>query len=110
MGAGQVPVRRAGDDWLSSLSERYGAATPLAALLSIFVSGCQHNPHSMLRQPQKFAARCHAYLAELARGGPPDLPPPMTGLHVIEGGRDAMLPAEPGALPAQRRVGGLDES
>jgi hypothetical protein len=93
---------------LSSLSERYGVATPLAALLSIFVSGCPHDPHSKLRKPQKYGARCHAYLADLARGGPPDLPPAMGGFHVIEGGRDAMLPAAPEAVPVRRRVGGVE--
>ena len=98
--------KRAGDARLSSLSDRYGAATPLTALLSIFVSGCPYDPHSRLRKPQKYGSRCHAYLPDLARGGPPDLPPGMSGLTLIQGGRDAMLPAEPGAVPARRRVGG----
>ncbi len=46
-------------------------------------------------------------MADLCIGRPPDLPPSMTGLTLIEGGKADMLPAEP--APLRRRVGGEDE-
>lgn len=53
--------------------------------------------------------RCGAYIPDLNSGRLPDLPPTMTGLTLIEGGRDDMLPAEPAPFLQRLRIGGEDE-
>lgn len=83
--------------------------TPVGETLKIFMRRCPWDPHGRARKPQKYGMRCGAYLPDLNSGRPPDLPPAMMGLAVIEGGKDAMLPAEPKHEERRRRVGSEDE-
>lgn len=88
------------------LAWHYGHWTPVGTLLRIFMSRCPWDPHSAWRsKPQKYSHRCGAYLPDLTSNRPPDLPPALGGLTVIEGGRDERLPAEPGREERRRRVG-----
>lgn len=52
--------------------------------------------------------RCGGYCPDLISTRPPDLPPSVTGLSLIEGGKADMLPAEPAPIERRRRVGGDD--
>jgi hypothetical protein len=101
--------KRAGDARLAVCAQRYGANATLGSLLDVFVSRCPYDPHNPARKPQKYGHHCGAYLPDVMRRGPPDLPPAMMGLSLIEGGKGDMLPAEPGAEPRRRRVGGTDD-
>ncbi|AMJ59367.1 hypothetical protein [Bosea sp. PAMC 26642] len=93
---------------LAALAARYGHRVPIRMVLHAFMSGCPWNPHTELRKPQKYGHRCGAYVPDLNSTRPPDLPPSMTGLSLIEGGKADMLPAEP--MPAERRrVGEADD-
>lgn len=92
---------------LAALAARYGHRAPVRSVLHAFMGGCPWNPHTELRKQQKYGHRCGAYLPDLASARPPDLPPTMTGLTLIEGGKADMLPAAP--APGRRRVGGEDE-
>ncbi|AOO84336.1 hypothetical protein BHK69_09915 [Bosea vaviloviae] len=97
--------KRAGDARLAVCAQRYGANATLGSLLGVFMSRCPYDPHNPARKPQKYSYRCGAYLPDVMRSGPPDLPPAMMGLTLIEGGKGDMLPAKPGAEPHRRRVG-----
>jgi len=100
---------RGGDSRLAVLAWKFGPATQLGRLLRKFVSGCPWDPHNPARKPQKYGHRCGAYMPDLIGNRPPDLPPSMTGLSLIEGGKDDMLPAEPKPIERRRRVGGSDD-
>ncbi|MBX9911466.1 MAG: hypothetical protein K2Z25_22520 [Beijerinckiaceae bacterium] len=96
---------RNADVRLAALASRYGHRAPLRLALHGFMALCPWDPHSAWRsKPQKYGHRCGAYLPDLNSTAPPDLPPAMGGLSLIEGGKDDMLPAEP--APLRRRVGG----
>lgn len=92
---------------LAALASRYGHRTPLRAVLHAFMRGCPWDPYSEQRKPRKYGLRCGAFMPDLHSGRPPDLPPTMTGLTLIEGGKADILPATP--APARRRVGERDE-
>jgi hypothetical protein len=98
---------RFADVRLAALAARYGPRMPVRAALHDFMGECPWNPYTELRKPQKYGHRCGAYLPDLNSTKPPDLPPAMTGLSLIEGGKADMLPTEP--APVRRRVGGEDE-
>lgn len=97
---------RQADARLAACAARYGHKVTVHVLLRRFIAGCPWNPHTELRKPQKYGMRCGGYCPDLGRTSPPDLPPAMTGLNLIAGGRADMLPAEP--APLRRRVGGDD--
>lgn len=96
---------RGGEARLAACAVQFGKHATMARLLSAFVSGCPHDPHSPLRKPRKYGHHCGAYLPDLGRTSPPDLPPSLRGLTLIEGGRDDMLPAESAPAERRRRVG-----
>lgn len=99
---------RNADVRLAALASRYGHRAPLRLALHGFMALCPWDPYSTWRsKPQKYGHRCGAYLADLNSTAPPDLPPAMGGLSLIEGGKADMLPVEP--APARRRVGGEEE-
>lgn len=100
---------RAGDSRLAALAARYGMNATLGDLLSIFVGRCPWNPHSPLRKPQKYGMKCGAYCPDIGRAGPPDLPPAMGGLTLIDGGKADKLPAKRVSGPGRRRVGAADD-
>ena len=79
---------------LAALAARYGHRIPVRTVLRAFMAGCPWDPFSEVRKPQKYGHRCGAYLPDVSSGAPPDLPPTMTGLTLIEGGAKDMPPAE----------------
>lgn len=98
--------RRAGDARLAVLAARYGPNEVVGTLLNIFKGRCAWsalNPAAY--SPQKYGRKCGGYLPDLTRPGPPDWPPAMMGLAVIEGGADERLPAEPVPGERRRRIG-----
>lgn len=97
---------RHADVRLAALAARYGHRIPIRTVLRAFMAGCPWNPFSELRKPQKYGHRCGAYLPDLSSGAPPDLPPTMSSLTVIEGGAKDALPAEP--EKRRRRVGAAE--
>jgi hypothetical protein len=100
--------KRAGDSRLAICAQRYGAGVRMADLLSVFVSRCPYDPHSQIRKPQKYGHHCGAYMPDLGRPSPPDLSPAMSGLTLIEGGKDEQLPAQPRPAERRRRIDGDD--
>ena len=102
--------RRYGDARLARLAEKFGATETIAALLTRFMATCASRPRSkggqVIADPD-FA--CGGYCPDLRANPPPDLPPSMRGLTLIEGGRGDMLPAEPAPVERRRRVGGSDD-
>lgn len=99
---------RGGDARLATLSAKYGSQALIGYLLQLFVARCPWDPHNPARKPQKYGMRCGGYMPDLRSGRPPDLPPSMTGLTLIEGGKPDMLPAEPAPIERRRRVGEAD--
>lgn len=99
---------RGGDSRLADCVARYGTKAPLRRLLRIFIAGCPWDPHSERWKPQKYGMKCGAYMPDIGRIGPPDLPPALLEWQLIEGGKSDMLPAEPGEPDRRRRVGGDD--
>ncbi|HEV7258906.1 MAG TPA: hypothetical protein VGN82_14090 [Bosea sp. (in: a-proteobacteria)] len=99
---------RAADVRLAVLAARFGPNATLGRLVSMFVGGCWWSPHNPARKPQKYGMKCGGHCPDLFRPGPPDLPPSMTGLTLIEGGKGDMLPAEPKPVERRRRVGDAD--
>ncbi|HEV7257725.1 MAG TPA: hypothetical protein VGN82_08080 [Bosea sp. (in: a-proteobacteria)] len=100
---------RGGDARLAVLAAKYGSDALLGRLLRVFIGGCPWDPHNPARKPQKYGHRCGGYCPDLLSPRPPDLPPSMTGLTVIDGGKSEMLPAEPKREERRRRVGREDE-
>ncbi|CAN7338636.1 hypothetical protein LJR090_002576 [Bosea sp. LjRoot90] len=90
---------------LARLAIEYGLNAPLGRVLRSFMSECAYDPHSELRRPQKYGRKCGAYCPDVMSPRPPDLPPSLSGLTLIEGGKADMLPAEPGEPGRRRRVG-----
>lgn len=99
-----VCERRA-DVRLTACVARYGYGVPLGLVLRRFMAACPYDPFTELRKPQKYGHRCGAYLPDIYSGRPPDLPPSMAGLNLIEGGKADMLPAEPARPDRRRRIG-----
>ena len=96
---------READVRLASCAARYGHRLPVQVVLRAFIGPCPYNPFTEVRKPQKYGQRCGAYLPDLHTSRPPDLPPSMAGLTLIEGGKDEMLPAEPARKGRRRKVG-----
>lgn len=44
-------------------------------------------------KPQKYGMKCGGYCPDLLQRTPPDMPPAMGGLVIVEGEKDDMLPA-----------------
>lgn len=100
--------QRAGDARLAVLAARYGPSTMVGELLRIFMGRCDWSSFNPAYKPQKYGMKCGGYMPDLGRIGPPDLPPALRGLKLVEGGKGDMLPAEPSAPQRRRRVGGDD--
>ena len=100
--------RRYADGRLARLAEKFGSAETIGSLVERFTSSC---PGRWLRRPdgRRILADdlpCGGYCPDLGSTRPPDLPPTMMAFTLIEGGKDDMLPAEPGHQERRRRVGG----
>lgn len=70
-----------------------------------FVGGCPNDPHSEIWKPQKYGRKCGAYCPDMLAPRPPDLPPSLAPLTLIEGGKGDKLPAGPAQPGRRRRVG-----
>ena len=90
---------------IAVLAASYGHRAPLEWVFRRFVSGCPWDPHSEQWKPQKYGMRCGAYCPDVRSSRPPDLPPSMSGLKVVTGGKDDQLTKAP-AKERRRRVGG----
>lgn len=101
--------RRGGDARLAVLAAKYGPYITMGRLVIEFIAGCEWAPWNPIRRPQKYGMKCGGYCPDLRRPEPPDLPPGMAGLSLIEGGKADMLPAEPSEPGRRRRVGGDHE-
>lgn len=79
--------RRAGQYRLARLAEKYGADTSLAHMLDLLAADCPWTTDK--RKPQKYRKGCGIHLPDIERDPtpPPDLPPAIGGLSVIEGGK-----------------------
>jgi hypothetical protein len=100
---------READARLAVYAALLGHRATIGDLLKRFIEDCPWDPDSRLRKPQKYGHRCGAYCPDIGRSGPPDLPPAMRGLTVIDGGKDDRLPAAPRERRTRRRIGGLEE-
>ena len=90
---------------LAALAARYGHRVPVRMVLQSFMAACPWSPHTEIRKLQKYSMRSGAYIPDLNSGRPPDLPPSLTGLTLIDGGKDDMLSVEPAPIELRRRVG-----
>lgn len=79
---------------LAALAARYGHRIPVRTVLRAFMAGCLWNPFSRDAQTAEVRPPLRCLSADVSSGPPPDLPPTMTGLTLIEGGAKDMLPAE----------------
>ncbi|PZU92289.1 MAG: hypothetical protein DI527_10230 [Chelatococcus sp.] len=100
--------RRHGDARLARLSEKFGASETVQALLERFQASCPHRPRKRNGRVMRRDIPCGGYCPDLGSTQPPDHPPAMTGLTLIDGGLDDMLPAENAPSERRRRVGGDD--
>lgn len=97
---------RGGDARTVACAVVHGSDATIGYLLEVFMNRCPWNPRNPARKPQKYGMKCGAYCPDIGRTSPPDWPPPMMGLTLIEGGKDDQLPAGPSQEPHRRRVGG----
>ncbi|WP_417582852.1 hypothetical protein [Pelagibacterium sp.] len=78
--------RRSGQYRLARLAEKYGADTSLAHMLSLLSADCPWTTDR--RKPQKYRKPCGIHLPDIERDPtPPDLPPALGGLQLIDGGK-----------------------
>jgi hypothetical protein len=94
---------------LAMLSAKKGHALTVGALVRQWASLCPWHHSNPARKPQKYGMKCGANCPDLRTFTPPDMPPAMGGLVVVEGGKADMLPAEPRRQERRRRIGGEDE-
>lgn len=79
---------RTGSYRLARLAARFGPETPLEEVLRQLALDCPHQGRPGMRRGNKYVPRCHAHFPDLERvSTPPDLPPGLMGLRVIQGGR-----------------------
>jgi len=96
------------DRRLALLVEEFGAATTLEHLLDLFIANCPHRPRKRNGRPMTAIMACGGYCRDIGSPRPPDLPPSLAGLTLIEGGKDDMLPSEAAPTEKRRRVGDVD--
>lgn len=96
---------RSKDARLAGLAWLYGEHATLKCLLAQFRKPCAWNPVNPERKPQKYGRKCGAYCMDIGRTSPPDLPPSMSGLTLIEGGKDEQLAEKPARKGRRRAVG-----
>lgn len=94
---------------LATLAAKKGHRITIGSLVRQWSSLCPWHHTNPARKPQKYGHKCGGHCPDLRRFTPPDLPPAMGGLVVLEGGKEDMLPAEP-ARERRRRIGAPDES
>lgn len=100
--------RRGGDYRTADVAAKHGSYITMGRIIVAFVQTCAYSPWNPARKPQKYGAKCGAYCLDLRRQGPPDLPPSMSGLHLVEGDGANMLPATPAIAERRKRAGGKE--
>ena len=82
--------RRKGHYRLARLAEKYGADIQLCDLIEKIAFECPHKYQLGDRPPNQYDHKCKARFTDLeaASRPPPDLPPIMRKLTVIQGGRE----------------------
>lgn len=103
--------KRAGAYRLARLAATYGPETGLDQLLDRLTADCPHTiPPLERHKKRKYTARCEARFPDIhtLRPRPPDLPPGMGGLRVIDGGReqDEAAPRPDDDPPQRKRAAG----
>jgi len=93
---------------LAVLVERYGATETIERLLVRFHANCPHRPRKRNGRLMSRDRPCGGYCPDLGSTMPPDLPPSLTGLTLIRGGKDDMLPGHEAPIERRRRIGGDD--
>jgi len=79
---------RRGSYRLARLAGRHGSEISLGELLERLAGTCPWRSGPGERRPGKYDPKCAPYYPDLInRPGPPDLPPAMTALRVVQGGR-----------------------
>lgn len=94
---------------LAVLAERFGATQTIGVLVEMFQRNCPHRSRKRNGRISHTYIQCGGYCPDLGTTRPPDLPPSLSGLILIHGGRDNMLPAKPRRVERRRRMGGDDE-
>jgi len=95
---------REDDVRLAACAARFGTRATMAEVLGAWRAKCPWAPGDAWK-PRKYGHRCGGYLPDVFRAGPPDLPPSMTGLRVINGDREKQQPVKEGTTRRRRRVG-----
>lgn len=93
---------------LASLAAKKGHRISIGTLVRQWASLCPWHHTNPTRKPQKYGMKCGGHCPDLRKLTPPDMPPAMGGLVVLEGGKGDMLPAEP-ARERRRRIGAPNE-
>jgi hypothetical protein len=85
-----VCPHRKGQYRLARLSEKYGADIQLCDLMEKIALDCPWKSHPGARPPNQYDPKCKARFTDLEATSrpPPDLPPMMRKLTVIQGGKD----------------------
>ena len=91
---------------LAVLAERFGATMTIELLLAKFHANCPHRPRHKKGRSIPWESPCGGYCPDLGTTLPPDLPPSLTGLTLIKGGKDEQLPGREKPAERRRRVGG----
>jgi hypothetical protein len=81
--------RRKGQYRLARLAEKFGADVQLCDLIDRIAFDCPRKSLPMERPPGQYDPRCKARFTDLETNNrpPPDLPPMMRKLSLIQGGR-----------------------
>ncbi|AOO80989.1 hypothetical protein BHK69_11415 [Bosea vaviloviae] len=90
---------------LAVLAERFGATETVGRLIEMFQRNCPHRPQKRNGRVALRDTPCGGYCPDLGNTRPPDLPPSLAGLSLIDGGKDDLLPVEPAPFERRRRVG-----
>jgi hypothetical protein len=72
---------------LARLAAKDGPEIDLDALLEALATDCRWHRNPGERGPGKYDAKCGAYFPDLRRPIPPNLPPVMRSLKVVQGGK-----------------------
>ncbi|KAB0269089.1 hypothetical protein FEZ63_02980 [Microvirga brassicacearum] len=78
---------RLGQYRLARLAEKFGAGALLCDVIDRIAFDCPWRPPPGHRPPGKYNPKCKAEFIDLGSPHPPDLPPPMRRLLVIDGGK-----------------------